>query len=268
VRLPPGLGVALALVLAAVTTRTRAVEPADYVLTPGVVYGERAIDTKIGTASGPGPRDSAGSVAFEYSPTSWWVTELYAEYARAGGTGTQFDGIEWENRFQLSEPGEYAVDWGGVVEVEKPHQAGSGWNLTLGPLIQGALADRIQWNINPLLSRNLGGPSGAATQTNINSLLPSNLGRPNGAATQMGYQMQVKYRYREAFEFGAQGFGDLGPFYHWSPLQQQTHRFGPAVFGRIPIEGRRVLYYNAGYLFGLVSHAPSDTVRAQVELEF
>jgi len=80
--------------------------------------------------------------------------------------------------------------------------------------------------------------------------------------------MQVKYRYRQAFEFGAQGFGDLGPWGHWSPLQQQTHRFGPAVFGRVPLGGRLVLNYNAAWLFGLVSGAPSDTVRAQVEIEF
>jgi hypothetical protein len=256
VRLRFGSGVALAL--AAIGLPARAVEPADYVLLPGVVYGERAIDTKLGTISGPGPRDSAGSVAFEYSPTGWWTTELYDEYARANGMGTQFDGIEWENRFQLTEPGEYALDWGSVFEVEKPHQPGSGWNLTLGPLIQGAFADRFQWNFNPLLSRNLGGSAGATTH-----LVGSDLGTTN-----IAYQMQVKYRYREAFELGAQGFGDLGPWYHWSPLQQQTHRFGPAVFGRIPLGGRRSLYYNAGYLFGLVSGAPSDQLRAQIELEF
>lgn len=239
------IGVTLALALA---HGARAAEPSDYVLMPGVVYGERAIDVKAGSFSGPGDRNSAGSVALEYSPTNYWVTELYDAYARSGGMGTKFDAIEWENRFALTAPGEYAIDWGSVIEVEKPHQAGSGWNLTLGPLMQGELADRFQWNFNPLLSRNLGGPTGASTL--------------------MGYQAQAKYRYRQSLEFGAQAFGDLGPWYHWTPLEQQTHRIGPAVFGRIPLGGRRVLNYNAAYLFGLVTGAPSDTVRAQVELEF
>jgi hypothetical protein len=239
--------VAAAVVLA-LEPAARAAEPSDYVLLPGVVYGERAIDVKAGSFSGPGPRDSAGSIAFEYSPTSYWVTELYDAFARCCGMGTHFDAIEWENRFQLTEPGEYAIDWGSVIEIEKPHAAGSGWNLTLGPLMQGEIADRFQWNFNPLLSRNLGGPTGATTN--------------------IGYQLQVKYRYRQSFEFGAQGFGDLGPWYHWSALEQQTHRLGPAVFGRVPLGGRRVLYYNAGWLFGLVRGAPSDTVRAQFELEF
>jgi hypothetical protein len=245
VRLRSSFGAAVALALAPCA---RAAEPSDYVLLPSVVYGERAIDLKAGSFSGPGPRNSAGSVAFEYSPTNYWVTELYAAFARAGGMGTKFDAVEWENRFEFTEPGEYAVDWGGVIEVEKPHEAGSGWNLTLGPLIQGELADRFQWNFNPLLSRNLAGPTGAATL--------------------MGYQAQLKYRYRQSFEFGVQGFGDLGPWYHWSPLEQQTHRMGPAIFGKIPLGGRRIVYYNAGWLFGLVPGAPSDTVRAQVEIEF
>ena len=244
-RLRLALGAAACLALG---SSARAAEPSDYVLMPGVVYGERAIDMKFGSFSGPGPRDSAGSVAGEYSPTNWWVTELYADFASDSLAASRFDGIEWENRFQLTEPGEYAIDWGSVIELEKPHAAGSGWNLTLGPLLQGQLADRIQWNFNPLLSRNLGGPAGAATD--------------------VAYQLQLKYRLRQTFEYGLQGFGDLGPWYHWSPLQQQTHRLGPAVFGRIALGGRRSLYYNAGWLFGLVPGAPSDTVRAQLEYEF
>jgi len=245
VRLRSSFAAAVALALAQCL---HAAEPSDYVLMPKVVYGERAIDIKAGSFSGPGPRNSAGSVALEYSPTTYWVTELYTAFARSGGTGTRFDAIERENRFQLTEPGEYAIDWGSVIEVEKPHESGSGWNLTLGPLMQGQLADRFQWNFNPLLSRNLAGPSGASTN--------------------MAYQVQLKYRYQQSFEFGAQGFGDLGPWYHWSALEQQTHRLGPAIFGRVPLGGRRVVYYNAAWLFGLVPGASSDTVRAQIELEF
>jgi hypothetical protein len=245
VRLPSSIGVTVALALA---QSARAAEPSDYVLLPVVIQGERAIDLKAGSFSGPGPRNSAGSIAFEYAPTSYWVTELYDAFARSGGTGTRFDAIEWENRFQLTEPGQYAIDWGSVIEVEKPHEAGSGWNLTLGPLMQGQIADRFQWNFNPLLRRNLAGPMGAATQ--------------------LGYQAQLKYRYLQAFEFGVQGLGDLGPWYHWSALEQQTHRFGPAIFGKFYLGGRRAIYYNGGWLFGLVPGAPSDTVRAQVEIEF
>ncbi len=255
-RLPWPVAFAAACVL---TQAARAAEPNDYILVPTVVYGERAVEIKAGSFSGPGPRDSATALSFEYSPTAWWVTEVYVTYARSGGTGTRFDGFESENRFQLTEPGEYAIDWGGVVEVEKPHAAGSGWNLRVGPLMQGEFANRFQWNFNPLLSRNLGGPAQPITPL---------LDGPTRAATQLGYQVQVQYRYRESLGFGVQGFGDLGPWAHWTPLEQQTHRFGPAVIGRIGLGGRRSLYYNAAWLFGLVPGAPSDTVRAQIEFEF
>jgi len=177
----------VALVLA---QGARAAEPSDYVLAPNVVYGEREIDLKAGSFSGPGPRDSAGSVALGLSPTTYWLTELYAAYARPRGAGTRFDAIEWENRFQLTDPGQYAIDWVAWSRWKKPHEAGSGWNLTLGPLMQGELADRFEWNFNPLLSRNLAGPAGARTN--------------------LAYQAQLKYRHRKSFEFGVQGFGDLG----------------------------------------------------------
>ena len=140
VRARSSIGATVALALAQCA---RAAEPSDYVLLPNVVYGEREIDLKAGSFSGPGPRNSAGSVALGLSPTSYWLTEVYAAYARSGGTGTRFDAIEWENRFRLTDPGEYAIDWGSVIEVEKPHEAGSGWNLTLGPLMQGEVADRF-----------------------------------------------------------------------------------------------------------------------------
>jgi len=90
VRARSNIGVTLAL---AVVHGARAAEPSDYVLMPGVVYGERAIDVKAGSFSGPGDRNSAGSVALEYSPTNYWVTELYDAYARSGGMGTKFDAI-------------------------------------------------------------------------------------------------------------------------------------------------------------------------------
>jgi len=101
-----------------------------------------------------------------------------------------------------TEPGEYPVDWGLVAELEKPQDASEGWHTTVGPLIQGTLADRLQWNFNPLLSRYWKGETPGTTD--------------------LAYQLQLKYRYRPTFEFGIQGFGQLGPWYHWSALDAQT----------------------------------------------
>jgi hypothetical protein len=223
-------------------------EPSDYVLQPRVVEGERAIELKMGTADGPDTRESAGSVSLEYSPTSFWVTEIYAAFARSGGDPTHYDAIEWENRFQLTEPGQYAVDWGLAAEIEKPQDAREGWHTTIGPLLQGMLTDRVQWNFNPLLSRYWRAETPAKTE--------------------LEYQLQFKVRYRRSLEFGLQGFGKFGPWYHWSGIDAQTHNLGPAVFASWPLGGRQSVYVNAAWLFGMTSATASNTLRAQLEFEF
>ena len=85
---------------------------------------------------------------------------------------------------------------------------------------------------------------------------------------QFGYQWQAKYRWKEAFEFGLQGFGDVGPWDSWDPADEQSHRFGPAVFGKIPVGVHKAMRYNAALLLKASSGAPNSTFRMQVEYEF
>lgn len=224
-------------------------EPNDYVLVPNVVYGERELELLLGSAAGPpGPRDSVASLALGLSPAAFWATELYANYDREGGAGARFDGVEWENRFQLTEPGEYVVDWGAAVELHKYRLAREGWDASFVGMMQGEATGRIEWNFNPVIDVTWSG------------VQPS--------ATQLQYQLQVKYRYQPVFEFGAQGFGNFGPWYHWLPLDRQSHELGPAIFGKTSLGPRQVLVYNAGWLLGLDPKAPHSTLRAQLELEF
>jgi hypothetical protein len=237
-------GAALALVEAPAALA----EPSDYVLTPAVVEGERAIELKLGDAGGRVPRETVGSLSLEYSPTAFWTTEVYAQFAHSTGQATRFDAVEWENRFQLTEPGQYALDWGFVAELEKPSDRSEGWNAKLGPLVQGSFGERWQWNFNPLLAVNWSGA--------------------DAASAHFVYQAQLKYRYRPMLEFGVQGFGDTGPWYHWTSFNSQFQNVGPAVFGHLALGGRQSIYYNAGWLFGTTSVTPGNTLRAQIEFEF
>jgi len=97
--------------------------PDDYVAVPGVEYGEREIELRLGTASATDEhRQSAASLAFGYGVTPWWSTEVYGKWHRSGATS--FDAFEWENRFQLTEPGRYFADFGLLVEIERPRDRG------------------------------------------------------------------------------------------------------------------------------------------------
>ncbi len=223
--------------------------PSDYVLTPRVEEGEREVDFKAGSAQArDGTREGAQSVGLGWGATRWWFTELYAKWHQLPGPANRFDAWEWENRFQLTETGRYPVDVGVLLEIERPQLRTEGYEFRWGPLIQGDIAPDVQANLNLLFQRR------------VRSSEPS--------PTMFGYQWQLKYRWRAAFEYGLQGLGDLGPWHQWAPATTQTHTAGPAIFGRISAGDHRAVRYNAALLFGSNASAPRQTLRMQAEYEF
>ena len=223
-------------------------EPADYVVTPDVTYGEREIDFKMGTLSQPNQyRESAASIGFGYGVTQNWFTEIYVKYKRENGEGTFRDAFEWENKWQLTEPGKYPIDMGFLLEIERPTDHAEGYEVKFGPLFQTEFG-KTQVNTNLLFKRNY-----QADFTN---------------RMQLGYQWQVKYRWKQQLEFGAQGFGEVGDWDKWSERDQQSHRYGPAIFGKFSVGDRKAIKYNMAYLIDDSSVTRSNTFRAQIEYEF
>jgi hypothetical protein len=228
--------------------------PSEYVFLPGVEYGEREIDVKYGTsklADGAG-RESAGSLGLGWGAAPWCFTEAYLKYHREPGDRTKYDAFEWENKFQLTETGRYAVDVGLITEFEVPKERRTeGYEFRIGPLFQWETG-MVQWNANALLTRIFRGEPEPGERR----------------VTELGYQFQVKYRASPAFEYGLQAFGDLGEWDHWAPGAQQSHRLGPAVFGKFKVGERETLRYNAAWLVGANKGAPDNTFRMQIEYEF
>jgi hypothetical protein len=236
------------LLIAATYGAAAHADPDDYVSVPAVEYGERELELRFGTATKSGEdRASAASLAFGYGLTPWWATEVYARYNRSGSEATRFDAIEWENKFQIGEPGQYVVDMGFLVELEWANDRAEGYELRIGPLFQ----------------KDFG-----LVQTNFNFLLERHFRSDEREVTELGYQWQVKYRWRQDLEFGLQGFGDVGKWNDWDPHGAQTHIVGPAIFGKFPLGGRQAFKYNAAVLFKASSAAPDRTLRAQLEYEF
>lgn len=222
--------------------------PADYVYTPAVEYGEKEVDFKAGSArTGDDPRESAFSLGFGYGAKEWWFTELYVKYKRENDEGTKYDAIEWENKFQLTETGKYPLDVGFLIEVERPKDRAEGWEVKWGPLFQTEFG-KLQLNGNLLFQRNY--------QADF----------PND--TQFQYQWQAKYRWLEQFEFGLQGFGELGKWNDWAPGSERIQTAGPAIFGKLPLGNHQAIKYNAAWLVGTSGAAPDRTLRMQVEYEF
>src|SRR6185295_16157387 len=68
--------------------------------------------------------------------------------------------------------------------------------------------------------------------------------------TEMGYQLQARYTLNRAMEVGVQAFGEMGKWNHWEARDDQNHRIGPAIFGKVKLDGREAIRYNAALLFG------------------
>jgi hypothetical protein len=221
--------------------------PADYVFVPNVVKGEREIDFKMGTQKKTDdPRASAASLGFGYGVTDYWFTELYTKYKRENGP-TGFDAFEWENKFQLTETGKYAIDVGFITEIERPKDRSEGYEVKFGPLFQTEFGK---------------------TQLNANILFQRNYRADASNTMKLQYQWQAKYRLMPVFEFGAQGFGELGNWNKIADRTDQSHLLGPAVFGRYSLGNGQAIAYNAAYLFDAGDTKHSNTFRMQVEYEF
>lgn len=224
--------------------------PADYVYTPKVERGELELDIKSGAAyAAAGQSVRQDSIGLGYGVSDNWFTEAYLKQERSTG-GATITNAEWENRFLLNS-GEW-LDIGFVTEVEAPLSGGNTpWEVRMGPLFQSMLG-KVQLNYNLLFERAFG----AADESGV------------PYATNLGYQWQVRYHWLPDFQYGLQGFGEVGKWDHWDAAADQNHRMGPAVFGKFSLDGDESVKYNVAWLFGASTAAPGHTLRAQLEYEF
>lgn len=224
-------------------------DPADYIHTPLVEEGEREIDTKFGTQSPRRSTDtsqSEASVGLGYGVNSWWFTEIYGNTMWNANTAN-FDAVEWENKFQLTEAGKYPVDIGLLIELERPQDRNSGYEAQYGLLFQ---SEWRKW------------------QANLNLLLQGHYAGTINQGSFFGYQGQVKYRLKQEFELGAQVYSWLGQTNNWNSSQQQQTSAGPAIFGKTKVGPKQAIEYNIAFLWGTTASSPKNTIRTQIEYEF
>ena len=224
--------------------------PADYVYMPTVDYGEKEIDFKFGTDKQPsGETEQVASLGVGYGATDWWFTEVYLKTEDESGE-PRLNIFEFENKFQLTETGKYPVEVGLITEFEFPLNKGDEPNeFKFGPLFQTEFG-KLQLNGNLLFESKFGGDEEV----------------PNETVFQ--YQWQAKYRWHKEFEFGLQGFGEMGKWNDWAPHNDQEHKLGPAIFGKLALGDHGAIRYNAAWLIGTTDATPDNTFRMQVEYEF
>jgi hypothetical protein len=215
----------------------------DSILTTYSENGERQIDFRIGAIRQDGQAmQDASTLGYGYGLADYWFSELYISYVRSGGANTDFDGAAWQNTFRLTN-GQYPVEVGLYTEVEYQADRSAGYQIAFGPLFQADIG---------------------LTKINFNLLFQRNYLADFANPMQLGYQWQVAHHWNLPVDFGLQGFGEVGQWNHWAPSNEQSHRLGPAIFGKVALGEHRQIKYNAALLFDAFDQQHATTFRTQV----
>lgn len=160
--------------------------------------------------------------------------EGYLLAAEEGDT-FRLEGYEIETRLQLTEQGEYAIDWGLLIELEKAHQENE-WELASAILLEK------QW----------GQWSGAA-----NLLLEYEWGDEVKDEFETAVALQGRYRLSPEFEPAIEFYGG-----------ENTRALGPVAMGDVRLGAGKKLHWETGVLFGLSDKTPDAVLRLLAEYEF
>ncbi len=161
---------------------------------------------------------------------------LFVEgYLIASNNETTLDAFELEAKWQLTEQGEYAADWGVLVELEKDRH-GDNWELATAILMEKEWG---RW----------------VNATNLKLIYE--WGDTIDAELESALAVQMRYRYSRLFEPAIELYSG-----------QNTRAIGPVVMGDIKFGAGKKLHWESGVIFGVDSKTPNSTWRLLTEFEF
>ncbi len=241
----PAMAALLLLVAAAVPQRASA---AFSVYSPVVEAGERALELRSqrdvdSRAAVDGAEEH--KLELEYSPNAWWRAEGLVTIERDPGGGRHVAEYSFENVFALTPQGKYWADVGLLAEYAHGVGADSHDAIELGLLAE------TSWQ-----------------RTALTVNLTAEQALTGGSRAELGYAARLRWRGNEHFEPGIEMHGELGAVGQYGSLGEHRHQAGPALLGRVRLESRRALRYEAAWLFGLTGASPDATGRLQLEYEF
>jgi hypothetical protein len=244
----PNLGRALpfALMLGLGASVAQA-DPGYYVVTPYDNAGLRTVELRYWTVKSDGrPEVVWPEVGLGYGVNSRWTTTAFVSYIGSSRIPMQLSSVNWQNVVLLTQ-GEWPVDLALLLQYVHDRSPAGQDAIEVGPLLQTDFG-RTQFNANLVFDRPLGG---AATR-----------------ATELKYQWQLRHRAAPQWHYGAQGFGELGPWNHWAGRGQQSHRAGPALFGTWRLDDHEAIKAQAAILIGRTGGRSGHMFSLRAHYEF
>ena len=215
------------------------------VYSPYVVQGQSEVET-FGYVSQDSRSNLNGAGGANFSAahtfTSWWKTEVYfAQLNRAPGGSTHPSGYEFENTFQLTDPGELWVDVGFLASYANNTQPGMPNGVEFGPLLE-KLSGHIDQRLNLIFGKQLGGQASGT------------------------YQFRSAYSIRYNIDYARTRFAPGIEFYYRP--NDNAYQVGPVLYGELRTDAGREFDYSVGIVFGTNQGAPAKTLLARLEYEF
>ncbi len=183
----------------------------------------------------PSPDLQKHSLGFGRSLSDRWAFEIYGIGQRGAGDSLSLNTYELELKWQLTEQGEYAFDWGVLFELERE-------------------IDTNAWEFSTqlLAARDYGKFTATA---NLGVIYEWGQGRDNEFETAL--HVQARYRLKESLEPAIE-----------LHMGQNTVAMGPVLTGLLrPALGRK-LRWELGILTGLDDKSPDRIIKDNIELEF
>jgi len=180
--------------------------------------------------------------AVGYGVNDRWFTEFYGEIEK-GAENSQFEfaALEWENRFQLTEQGQYWIDTGLYFSYEVSFEDDK--------------ADKIEGKF--LLEKEIK----SFTHT-ANIIFEKQVGGDSEKETEGELAWGSRYRWEKYFEPGFEFHSEFGELNAGKSFDEQEHLVGPVCYGKI-----KNFKYDLGYLFGISNDAPDGMLKWIVEYE-
>ncbi len=187
----------------------------------------------------PDHTGSGAEISIARGVNEWWKTEVYlAKYAKMPDSHGQLQGIEFENTFQLSTPGKYAVDLGFLASYSR-NIHGMTDSVEFGPLFERT-AGRFAHSLNLIWEKQVGAHADS----------------------------QYALRYTYALTYAWSRICRPGLEAYARPTDH-AYQAGPIVTGEWHVPGvKGNLEYRVGVFLGINSDAPRQTWAARFEYEF
>ncbi len=203
----------------------------DKVYHPYVQPLERELEWRMISADG----EQNYRLGLGASVSDKWFVEVYLIADDSNTENLDIIEYELEAKYQITEQGEYSIDWGVITELEKSRKDDD-WEFSTGLLMEK------QW----------GRYSGTA-----NFKLIYEWGETIDSELESALAVQLRYRYSRQFEPAIELYS-----------AENTRAIGPVAMGDVKFTGRKKLHWETGIIFGLDDKTPDTTLRLLSEFEF